>query len=57
MLDSLPGCAIINHGNSCEDGADTNRTFARFQPNALALRSEVFEFSALMLDFKAVGDL
>lgn len=57
MLDSLPECSIINHGNSCEDGADTNRAFARFQPNALALRSEVFELSALMLGFKTAGDI
>ncbi len=49
MLDSLPGCSLINHGDSCEDGASTNQAFARFQPNAAALRSAVFEFAALMM--------
>jgi len=28
MLDSLPGCSLINHGDSCEDGASANRSFA-----------------------------
>jgi hypothetical protein len=49
MLDSLPDCSLINHGDSCEDGASTNQVFARFQPNESALRSSVFDFSALMM--------
>lgn len=49
MLDSLPGCSLINHGESCEDGASTNQVFSRFQPNVVAVRSLVFEFAALMM--------
>ncbi len=49
MLDSLPSCEIINHGDSCEDGAAMNKVFASFQPNAQALRATVFEFASLML--------
>ncbi len=49
MLDSLPGCSLINNGESCEDGASTNQAFSRFQPNVSALRSSVFEFAALMM--------
>ncbi len=55
MIDSLPDCSLINQGNSCEDGATTNQVFGAFQPNRVALRSEVFEFAALMLGFNA-GD-
>jgi hypothetical protein len=56
MMDSLPGCLIINHGISCEDGASTNTSFSQFRPNVSALRSEVFEFSALMSGFIAGDD-
>lgn len=28
MLDSLPECSLINHGDSCEDGASANKVFA-----------------------------
>ena len=51
MLDSLPNCLVINHGVSCEDGASTNTSFSHFQPNSVALRSEVFEFAAIMSGF------
>lgn len=49
MLDALPDCSIINHGDACEDGADMNTAIASFQPNSFALRASVFEFAALML--------
>ncbi len=49
MLDSLPSCEVINHGDPCEDGASTNNAFARFLPNTLSSRAQVFEFAALML--------
>ncbi len=55
-MDSLPNCLIINHGISCEDGAGTNAAIARFTPNSVALRSEVFEFAALMSGFIAGDD-
>lgn len=55
-MDSLPSCLVINHGISCEDGADSNTAIAQFKPNTLALRSEVFEFSALMSGFIAGDD-
>lgn len=57
MMDSLPGCILINHGSSCEDGADLNMAFTRFQPNEFAIRSEVFEFAALILGFNASNDI
>lgn len=53
MMDSLPNCLIINHGVSCEDGADSNTAIAQFRPNVFALRSEVFEFAAIMSGFIA----
>lgn len=56
MMDSLPNCLTINHGVSCEDGADLNMAIARFQPNTTALRSEVFEYAALMMWFRAEED-
>lgn len=55
MIDSLPDCSIIYHGNTCEDGATANQVFGAFQPNRVALRSEVFEFAALMLGFNVGG--
>ena len=55
MLDSLPNCLIIHHGVSCEDGADLNTAIVQFKPNTWALRSEVFEFAAIMSGF-IVGD-
>lgn len=55
-MDSLPSCLIINHGISCEDGATSNTAIARFVPNQAALRSEVFEFAAIMSGFIAGDD-
>lgn len=56
MLDSLPNCFIINHGISCEDGTSTNKVFAQFWPNEIALRASVFEYAALMMWFRAEDD-
>lgn len=53
MMDSLPSCLIINHGVSCEDGATFNTAIAKFKPNSVALRSEAFEFAAIMSGFIA----
>jgi protein-disulfide isomerase len=57
MIDSLPDCSLMNHGESCEDGSSANQVFARFQPNISAVRSSVFEFAALMMWFQAGDDL
>lgn len=56
LLDSLPDCYLVNHGNSCQDGASTNKAFAQFQPNELAIRAGVFEYAALMMWFRALDN-
>lgn len=57
MLDSLPSCNIIFHGELCEDGADMNTVFAQFWPNTVALRSEVFEYAALLSGYDPLDEV